>query len=237
MKMSTTKTTGAMRLGLGAMMILQSACIFAPTPGAPGPWTPVEPPVEPPVEQAELEVVYLSGHLGNYASCQEKGYSEGGVASSRPAGDVEGGFAPCEPLEDGDVDHCGDGPDLWNCQEAHLMLKLSNVSVDLDAEGVLVKQIELLDEEDMVRAILPVNQLVVVDTQQVYNGLLPSSSQVKVRVDYQGPVDLYDLLDDEEDPSFRYHSGARLRLTVGAENAEDVVIETKEVERLPEVAT
>lgn len=193
---------------------------------------PVDPPVDPPVElDAALDAFYVSGHLGNYSSCPEKGYDPSGS-------DIQAG-APREPgLEQGD---CAEGftcGPIYNCEEAQLTLQLSNEAMSPSvAREVTVKKIELLDEEGMVRAELPVRQIVEVTSQQPFDGQLDIGEEVQVRVDYEGPVNLSELLQDEDAPNRTYYYEARLRITVEAENAEEVVIETKAVQRIPDVAT
>lgn len=220
----------------GGVMLAQAACGLSSDPGEPEPWMPTDPVVDPPVAmKAELDVIYISGHLGNYSSCPEKGYTEGGAMnSSKPSADfAPGACAPAEPGEDSDS--CGS---FQSCEEAQLTMEFGNLSADVIAAGVNVKLIEVLDDDKMVRAVLPVNDVVVISDMMSFDGGLEAGEKVKVRVDYKGPVNLYDILSDDSSESGRgYYNGAQLRITVGAENAEDVVIETKAVQQIPDVAT
>ena len=223
---------------VGAMVMTQMAC-FTAGEGEPEPWMPSEPDPEPKVElEAALDLDYISGHLGNYSSCPEKGYQEGATSSgadrAEPAGAPAGDFAPCEPSAD--EESCGGG--LWNCEEAQLTIQLENTSSER-ALGVNVEMIELLDDDGMVRAVLPVNDVVVIADQMSFGGELESAEVVKLRLDYKGPVNLYEILHDEsKDSSGRsYYNEARLRITVGADNADDVSVETKAVQVIPDVAT
>ena len=229
------------KMMLGAMVLMTQAACITGGDGETEPWTPVEPDPDPKVElKAALDLDYISGHLGNYSSCPEKGYQEGvtssGAEKAEPAGaPAQGDFAPCEPSAD--AESCGGGG-LWNCEEAQLTIQLENTSSER-ALGVNVEMIELLDDSGMVRAVLPVNDVVVIADQMSFGGELESQEVVKLRIDYKGPVNLYELLKDESaDSSGRaYYYEARLRITVGADNADDVVVETKAVQAIPDVAT
>lgn len=222
----------------GGAMLMQAACVFGGEPGEPEPWNPTDPPVDPPVMmQAELDAIYISGHLGGYSSCPERGYTEGASDQSSPSADA---CAPAEPNGDLDEDYCGGGGGFQNCEEAQITLELSNLDANVDATAVEVKLIELLDDDNMVRAILPINDVVVLPGQMSFDGGLDTGEKVKVRVDYKGPVNLYDILSDESgdsDRGFAPYGGAQLRITVGAENAPDVVIITKKVYQMADVAT
>lgn len=228
-----------MMMASAMVMMTQAACITGGD-GEPEPWNPTDPDPEPKVElKAALDLDYISGHLGNYSSCPEKGYQEGNTSSgadrAEPAGAPAGDFAPCEASADENT--CGGGG-LWNCEEAQLTIQLENTSTER-ALGVSVEMIELLDTEGMVRAVLPVNDVVVIADQMSFAGEIESAEVVKLRIDYKGPVNLNEILKDEssDDAGRAYYHEARLRITIGADNADDVSVETKAVQVIPDVAT
>ncbi len=219
---------------LGCFVVMQTACVFGGEEEEPESWNTEEPEPDPEVK-AVLDVNYVSGHLGNYSDCPDKGYSEDDGASAGEAED-SAGFAPVAG-DCAEGESCGG---LWNCEEAQITVNLANTSMEA-ATGVSVEMIELLDSDGMVRAVLPVNDVMVVGEQMSFSGELDAGEMVQVRIDYKGPVNLSELL-AEEDPSrsdgrSAYQSSAQLRITVGAENADDVSTDTKEVYVISDVAT
>lgn len=194
----------------------------------PEPWQPKET-----EKKAQLKGTYISGHLGNYWDCPEQGYQgeqEPQPAGQRPAGD-QGEQGACAPSEDGNFDACGP----LNCEAAQVTLELSNIG-QLAAQGAKITEILVLDDQDMVRASLPIHDTMLLPSNETYDGALDVGATIKVRVDFAGPVNMNEILG--YGPESRYgEQKAKLRIKIKANNAAEISIDTKLVSSMPSVAT
>ena len=181
-------------------------------------------------EAPELDAVFVAGHLGNYMDCPGDGYSEQNPSSAdEPArGAPAGDFAPCEPVEGEDT--CNYGP--LNCEAAQFTINISNDG-EIAAEGVSIETIAMLDVDGNIVATLPLIDAVDANTGEPFDGNLAVGEEITLRVDYQGPEDISEFIPDEN----RWSGSAKLRITIGADNHDDVRVETKAVSVLPAVVT
>lgn len=127
-----------------------------------------------PTETSKLELTYVSGHLGSYFDCPQKG------ASSGKADEAEPGFA-AGACEDGD-DDCG-GP--LNCEDGSLLIQVANVGA-ADAVDITITDLELLSA-----TLAPMTTLEVLGMEKggaAFNGRLGKGETVQVRVRFQGPA-------------------------------------------------
>lgn len=221
-----------------ALTSTSAACIIAnPEPGDDKDWNIEEQEKENNTttqnqEAPELDAVFVAGHLGNYMDCPGDGYSErsasSGQANEPAAGAPAGDFAPCEPSEG--EDSCNYGP--LNCEAAQFTINISNTG-KLAAEGISIDAIALLDENGTIVATLPLIGAVDANTGETFDGNLAIDEEVTLRVDYQGPEDISEFIPSEN----RWSGSAKLRITIGADNHDDVPVETKAVSVLPAVVT
>lgn len=181
----------------------------------------------------ELKGTFVSGHLGNYDSCPDDGYSEGAsedAPASAPAGEFAGDCAE-------DSDDCGV---FLNCEDAQVTLRLINTG-DEPAIGVQVTRIELFDANGVSQAVLPLMATTDVTTpgaSVAFDGSIPLGAERALRVDFQGPQSPWELLATGSDDSGRYanHVGT-IEITFTAENRRGEVIVRGEVSALPSMAT
>lgn len=187
-----------------------------------------------PRESAELKGSFISGHLGNYWDCPDQGYSPDASSEApgaRPAGDE--GF--CAPAENGDAANGCGGP--LNCEGAQLTIRLTNGG-DADATSIDVSKIEIFDADGVSLTTLPVLAVFDSSTNESFDGQLAAGESIDLRVDYNGPADLYSLLPEDETGSRVAGSdSAFIEITVEADNHDDVVIDGGEVFVLPMVVT
>ncbi|MEC9440081.1 MAG: hypothetical protein VYE40_03145 [Myxococcota bacterium] len=180
-------------------------------------------------EAPELDAVFVAGHLGNYMDCPGDGYSENTSSADEPArGAPAGDFAPCEPVEGEDT--CNYGP--LNCEAAQFTINITNDG-QLAAQGVSIDSIAMLDVDGNIVATLPLIDAVDANTGEAFDGNLAVGEEITLRVDYQGPEDISEFIPSEN----RWSGSAKLRITIGADNHEDVRVETKAVSVLPAVVT
>lgn len=207
----------------GCLMLVEE------NPSEPEPWRPKET-----EKKAQLKSTYISGHLGNYWDCPEQGYQGEQKAQpepgQRPAGDQD--FGACASSEDG-FDSCGG---LLNCEAAQVTLELSNIG-QLAAQGARISEILVLDDQDMVRASLPIHDTMLLPNNETYNGALDVGATIKVRVDFAGPVNINELLGTMNSESRFGEQKAKLRIKIKANNAAEISIDTKLVSSMPGVAT
>ena len=182
----------------------------------------------------ELKGTFISGHLGNYESCPEDGYSDdasGGEPAGAPAEDVA---ADCAE----DSEDCG-GIAL-NCEDAQVTLRLINTG-DEPAVGVQVTRIELFDLNGVSKAVLPLMGVEDVSNNgqsSPFDGLIPLGAERALRVDFQGPQSPWELLATEGEDSGRYaNHGGIIEITFTAENRRGEVVIRGEVSALPSMAT
>ncbi|TXD34263.1 hypothetical protein FRC98_18895 [Lujinxingia vulgaris] len=181
----------------------------------------------------ELKGMFVSGHLGNYESCPEDGYSDD-ASGDEPAGAPAAEFAG---------DCAEDSPDcgiFLNCEDAQVTLRLNNTG-DEPAVGVQVTRIELFDANGVSRAVLPLMEVSDVTTpgsSVTFDGMIGVGAERALRVDFQGPQSPWELLATEDDDSGRYaNHGGTIEITFRAENRRGEVIVRGEVSALPSMAT
>lgn len=175
-----------------------------------------------PQEAPALDAIFVSGHLGNYLECPDEGYSHGEL-------EEDAAFGACEQGAD-----CG-GP--LNCEGAQLTFKLVNDGMGA-AVGVSVEELALLADDGSVAVTLPVIEVIDVNTGEVFDGELAAGEEVIVRIDYQGPTRLDEFVKPADEAGrLAYPQAAPARVTFGADNHDDVVVETKDIEVLPSVVT
>lgn len=223
--MKTTRTMMALALCAATMT---TGCLFGQTegPGSPG-WE-----VEENEPAPALEVIFLSGHLGNYSDCPEDGYTERGsdALPGEPSGDREFGGGACAPPEPGeDSDGCGG---FLNCQGAQFTIMIKNTG-EAKAVGVDMKTIGLIGDDGEVATTLPVGDLWSSTNRAMFDGEVEVGEEVTITVDFLGPEDISEFVPSQN----RWGGGAALELTVDAENHDDVTIKTKEVYVMSDIAT
>jgi hypothetical protein len=182
-------------------------------------------------DRPKVEGTYISGHLGNYDSCPEDGYTtEGSASGASTSGDADA--APCREGDD-----CS-----WEmaCEDAQLTVKLSNIGNE-KARGLQVTTIELFDADGVSRAVLPLIDAVDTSTNTPFDGTLADGQDVTLRVGFQGPQNPYMLLQTEPDSSGGMDRSAggygTIELTVSADNHDDVIIVSSELYAVPSVDT
>ncbi|RVU41443.1 hypothetical protein EA187_19055 [Lujinxingia sediminis] len=182
----------------------------------------------------ELKGTFISGHLGNYESCPEDGYSDdasGGEPAGAPAEDVA---ADCAE----DSEDCGGV--FLNCEDAQVTLRLINTG-DEPAVGVQVTRIELFDTNGVSKAVLPLMGVSDVTTPGAtvdFEGVIPVGAERALRVDFQGPQSPWELLaTDGEDSGRHANHGGIIEITFTAENRRGEVVVRGEVSALPSMAT
>ncbi len=194
-----------------------------------------------PGKEASLKATYLSGNLGSYWDCPDQGYqksADDAPASKQGApGLVAGDAAPCEPTAD--EDSCGNfGP--LNCEEAQITLRLNNAGMN-GATGVKIKEIQLLDDNNRVRASFPILGTFRADDDTRFDGLLDPGATTNLRVDFQGPYDLSSLLYEDTGTDganrFGYQEEARLRVIIESDTHRTIIIETRKLQTTPPVVT
>lgn len=203
-----------------------TACIL---PSSPEP-TPecMDDPSCVPAKNAILKATYTSGHLGSYSSCPDKGYRE---QASKPASS--------DALPEGD---CAENvPNCFaplNCDDAQVTIRLTNSSKNT-GKNVQVREILLLDSTGMVRATLSIINTMDATTNKPFDNVLDPGETRDLRIIFEGPNNPYQLLADplaDEDGRFA-RPGGKLKLTIGADNADNILLTTGEVYALPQVDT
>ena len=181
-----------------------------------------------PLNKPVLTGAFVSGHLGSYWDCPDQAY--GG-----PDSDVDGARA------EGDCagDNCGVP---LNCEDAQLTMSLSNES-DLDATEVLVQRIELFTTDGDPRAELPLIAVIESDTGEPFDGHLAAGEEVLLRVEFQGPYNVWELLapatddDTDGDSDFAAGYGGVVETTFTSQAHRDLTIESAELYEIPAVDT
>lgn len=173
----------------------------------------------------ELSAVFVGGHLGNYMDCPEDGYTERNASMGGGLAPADAAFGACAP----DAESC---ETILNCEAAQLTVKITNDG-QAAAEGLSVETIALLDEDGQVAATLPLIDAIDTQTGEPFDGQLEVGADVTLRLDYQGPRDIQEFLPGQN----RWSGSTTLELTFGADNHEDVRLETREVQVLPTVVT
>jgi len=171
-----------------------------------------------------MKGAYISAHLGNYWSCPEDGYTATGAGldepASAPAERSSGVSSDCAP----GADSCG-AP--LNCEDAQFSLSLTN-SGQVGAVGVTISKLELLNSTGSVGT-LPVGEVIDTATGNPFDGEVEAGESVNLRVDFMGPADPYQMLDNEQT--------ADLEATVESDNHDEIKIRGEDIAALPAIAT
>lgn len=207
----------------------------------------VDPKVEPkpeclvncnpePEEKPALKGTFVSGHLGSYWDCPDEAYNPDPEV-------VVGGANEDGAFAEGD---CAEGQEciaILNCERAQAIVRLTNGG-DANGEGVALQKIELLNTLDEVVAELPVISVQHSDIEEPFDGIVSTEDAVNLRVEFQGPLNPYEMLSVEDaansrngDQAFGSSGIGFLRLTFSADNHADVIILSTEVYGLPSVDT
>lgn len=178
-----------------------------------------------------IDGVFVSAHLGNYASCPEDGYTADG-SDALVSVDSDGAFAPCQEGEICDYE--------MNCEDGQFTLQLTN-SGSATATGISIEKIELFNSLGESVATLPTIAFIDTATDESFDGSLDSGEVVTLRVDFQGPNNPYSLLtveDGDADQGLRStNESGSLEVTVGADNHRDLIVAGKGVYSVPSVDT
>lgn len=182
-----------------------------------------------PVDRPDLKGSFIAGHLGNYWDCPEEGHGPQ-TPGEQGGASLGADLAPCESGDDS----CNTP---LNCDGAQLTIRLTNGGSE-DALGLTIERIEIFDHDGSSLTTLPVRQVVRAEDNASFDGTLEAGGSIDLRVDYRGPVDLYNLRPvDGSGARSGGHDSALIEITVGADNHEDVVIDGGEVFVLPTVVT
>lgn len=167
----------------------------------------------------ELELTYVSGHLGNYWDCPDKASSET-QARAEKADQAPSG-APAEQFA-GDCadDDCG----MMNCEDAVLTFRIRNIGVT-EAEAIEVTDIEFIPTGSADVVALDVLAVARADGQAYTANLSPDEVMI-LRVDFAGPWE----------GNFASGSGA-LRIVILTSDGRTVELVTPELQHIPSVAT
>lgn len=174
-------------------------------------------------ENGNAKGAFVSGHLGNYMDCPADGYG-GDDASSRGAAD----FAPCEAGDDS----CG-GP--LNCEGAQMTVRVTNSGAELTS--VEVTKVELYSMDGVLLGELPVANVVDASDSTTFDGQIGEGESVDLRIDFQGPADLSQLVADVTEMEREYTESAFVRVSVSLGNGATLTIESEELFVLPMVVT
>jgi hypothetical protein len=178
----------------------------------------------PPVQQAQLELTYVSGHLGNYWDCPDKGGNAGTKAppAGAPAEMADAAMVDCEPDENGE---CKGGGGFINCEEAVLAIVVKNVG-DVLAKGIEITDLELLDSDKNNLGALQVLSVIRNDNHDL-TGELGLDEEMTLIISFQGP----------KSNSFGWNFQGHLHLIVVTDDDSSSELVTPALEILPTMAT
>ena len=138
----------------------------------------------PPVQKMELELTYVSGHLGNSWDCPEQ--STTGVGNAGPVNPSAGATADsadmvaCEP---GETD-CHNGG-MLNCEAATVLIVVKNVG-EVMAKGISITDLDLLDADKKNIASLEIVSTSRTDDHEL-TGTLAPNEEMQLLITFQGP--------------------------------------------------
>lgn len=184
--------------------------------------------VTPPHELPLLEGTFIAGHLGSYWDCPDEAY--GGTQSDNVGAD----FAEGACLEGSEC------PTFTSCESAQVTLTLSNPS-DTGGENILIDQIELFGTDGISRAVLPLEATIDTATNEPFDGQLAAGEEVMLRVEFQGPLDPWQLLQpmdgDTESGDRIAGGGGIIEATFSSDNHADLTVESSALYDVPAVDT
>jgi hypothetical protein len=180
----------------------------------------------PPVQQAQLELTYVSGHLGNYWDCPDKGGTAGPTAppTGAPAEMADAAMGACETDENGECIG-GGGGGFMNCEEAILAIVVKNVG-DVLAKGIEITDLELLDSDKNNLGALQVLSVVRNDNHDL-TGELGLDEEMTLIIKFQGP----------QSNTFGWNFQGHLHLIVVTDDDSSTELVTPALEILPAMAT
>ncbi len=170
-------------------------------------------------------LTFVSGHFGSYWDCPGDAYQPQQPAD---AGAREGAPQEDPGLVAGD---CAEGQDcsgFLNCESAQVTLQIQN-SGDARIRGIHVREIQILNGEGEVAASLPVLSVDDMDMEG-FDGQLDPGVTSTLRIEFQGPHQVRDLLGDGTDR-------APVRIIIEVEEQKPAGLETPELEALGQIAT
>lgn len=174
------------------------------------------------LEHSTLELAFVSGHFGSYYDCPEDAFSgQGDGAPERRAAEPDMGAVAGDCADE----DCGG---FLNCEAAQVTLQIEN-RADAGIRGIHVREIQVLDEDGKIAARLPVLSVDAVDMEN-YQGRLDAGQTATLRVEFQGPMHLRELLGSD---TYR----TPVRVIIEVEEQEPARLETPAIEQLGQIAT
>ena len=185
-----------------------------------------------PLNKPVLQGVFVAGHLGSYWDCPQDAYRAESTTSADAA------EAPSAGLVAGD---CAEGEScggILNCEDAQATISLTNDS-SINAESVIIQRLELVSTDGDSLATLPLMDAFDAETGEPFDGQLEIGETVLLRVEFQGPYSVHELMPESPDGDSRISSGggAILETTVSSDTHRDLKVESEELYGLPAVAT
>jgi hypothetical protein len=179
----------------------------------------------PPAQKMQLELTYVSGHLGNYWDCPGKSASGGKPGSttdpsSAPAADMAGAMRACDP-DDADCDGIG----FMNCEEATILMVVKNVG-KIMAKGIEISDLELLDADKKNIAKLEIVSTSRTDDHEL-TGTLAPNEEMQLLITFQGP--------NSNDVGWNFMGHLHIIVVTDDDSSADLV--TSALEILPAMAT
>ncbi len=162
---------------------LGAGCVIS---GLPEEGTLTQNPNPKPVVKAQLELTWVSGHLGSYWDCPSNGFDMKAAAGEAPAdagpgmADAAGAAEPCAPGEE-----CNDWGPL-NCEDAQVTLVVKNVGTG-GAADIELTDLELLTEDLDPLADLEILSISRTDGHDL-TGRLGIGDEMTIRVEFRGPT-------------------------------------------------
>ncbi len=197
-----------------------------------------DPDPEPETTEFELEATYISGHYGSYSDCREEAFNPNAEGNRQEDGE---GFMPAPEDDNADAD-CADDEDcggLFNCQHAQVTIELANPN-DEDATTIDIAELLILDAEGIERASLPILSTQRTDDNTDFDGTLAAGAAQNLRIDFRGPLSLYDLLtneDEDSDGDSISNNAAPLRILIKVNNKNAETLDTPAIDALPDIDT
>lgn len=186
--------------------------------------TELETPVEDdnPIAESTLGVAFVAGHFGSYWDCPGDAYQSDGDAGARAAQPDEG---PGLVAGDCAEEDCGG---FLNCEPAQVTVQIENIG-DGELRGIHVREIQVLNSKGAAVAVLPVLSVDALDLQG-YQGRLNAGAAATLRIEFQGPHPVRELLNDGSDR-------APVRVIIEVDEQEPSELETPAIEALGQIAT
>jgi len=172
-----------------------------------------------------LSSEFVSGHLGNYSSCPDEGYTP-----AAPAGEQGGaGLAGDCAAED-----CG----IYNCDTAQITFTITNTG-EVEGLDLAIATIELYDVDGTLVAELPVIEVLDMDAMDMeasvpMSNIAPDTTKLFM-VTFQGPAEPWTLLSTDSERGYG-HSGTVV-IRFQASNHADFLLKSPLIYVLDNIAT